>query len=58
MSQLTLILIIVLFIIILIYIVSLYDKYLVKEINKYEDRLEKKGILKRHFTKKNKENDI
>ena len=25
---------------------------LVKEINEYERRLEKKGILKRHFTKK------
>ena len=55
MSQLTLILIIVLFIIILINIVHIYDKYLVKEINKYENRLEEKGILKRHFTKKNKE---
>lgn len=52
MSQFTLILLIILFIMILIYIVHLYDKFLVKEINKYEKRLEEKGILKRHFTKK------
>jgi len=58
MSQITLILIIILFIIILIYAVHLYDKHLVSEIDKYENRLEEKGILKRHFTKKNKKNDI
>ena len=52
MSQLTLILFIILFVLILVYVVHLYDKYLVKEINEYESRLEKKGILKRHFTKK------
>ena len=55
MSQFTLILLIILFIIVLIYIVHLYDKYLVKEINEYEKRLEEKGILKRHFTKKKDE---
>ena len=58
MSQLTLILIIVLFIIILIYIVHLYDKYLVKEINKYENRLEEKEFLKDILQKKIKKNDI
>ena len=52
MSQITLILLIILFILIIIYVVHLYDRYLVKEINEYEKRLEKKGILKRHFTKK------
>ena len=52
MSQFTLILLIILFVMILIYAVHLYDKYLVSEINKYEKRLEEKGILKRHFTKK------
>ena len=55
MSQFTLILFIILFIIVIIYIVHLYDKYLVSEINKYENRLEEKGILKRHFTKKKNE---
>ena len=52
MSQITLILLIILFILVIIYIVHLYDKYLVKEINEYEKRLDDKGILKRHFTKK------
>ena len=52
MSQFTLILLIILFVMILIYVVHLYDKYLVNEINKYEKSLEEKGILKRHFTKK------
>ena len=52
MSQITLILLIILFILIIIYVVHLYDRYLVKEINEYEKRLEKKGILNRHFTKK------
>ena len=31
--------------------ISFYDKYLVKEIDLYEQRLEKKGIFKRHFIK-------
>ena len=30
--------------------VYFYDKKLVKDIAEYEDRLEKKGILKRHFS--------
>ena len=52
MSQLTLILITILFILILVYIVHMYDKHLVNGINENEKRLEQKGILKRHFTKK------
>ena len=28
-----------------------YDKKLVREITEYEKRLDKKGILKRHFSK-------
>ena len=39
MSQFTLILLIILFVMILIYVVHLYDKYLVSEINKYEKSL-------------------
>ena len=34
--------------------VYLYDKKLIKEIELYEKRLHKKGILKRHYIKKNK----
>ena len=30
-----------------------YDKKLVREIEVYEKRLHKKGILKRHYVKKN-----
>ena len=53
MTKFTLILLIILFIMILVYVVHLYDKYLVKEINDYEKKLEEKGIFKRHFIKKN-----
>ena len=31
--------------------VYFYDKKLVRQIDEYEKRLEKKGILKRHFSK-------
>ena len=54
MSQLTLILLIILFILILIFIIHLYDRRLVKKIDDYEKRLEDKGLLKRHFTKRRK----
>ena len=33
------------------FVVYYYDKKLVKAIAEYEIRLEKKGILKRHFSK-------
>jgi len=55
MSEVTLLTIIVAFIVLLIAIIHFYDRYLVKEINLYEKRLEKKGLFKRHFIK-NKEN--
>ena len=55
MSEVTLLTIIVAFIVLLIAIIHFYDRYLVKEIDLYEKRLEKKGIFKRHFIE-NKEN--
>ena len=55
MSEVTLLTIIAVFIALLIAIIHFYDRYLVKEINLYEKRLEQKGIFKRHFIK-NKEN--
>ena len=51
MSETTLFILIIFFIFLLIVIIHFYDKHLVKEINNYEKRLEKKGIFKRHFTK-------
>ena len=55
MSGTTLLIIIIVFIALLIFIIHIYDKYLVKEIDLYEKRLVKKGIFKRHFIE-NKEN--
>ena len=55
MSEITLLIILVLFIVFLIGIIHFYDRYLVKEIDLYEKRLVKKGIFKRHFIE-NKEN--
>ena len=55
MSEITLLIIIIVFIALLIFIIHIYDKYLVKEIDLYEERLVKKGIFKRHFIK-NKDN--
>ena len=52
MTEVTLLAIIIIFIVFLILVIHFYDKYLVREINLYEKRLEKKGIFKRHFTKK------
>ena len=51
MSEVTLLTIIVAFIVLLIAIIHFYDRYLVKEIDLYENRLVKKGIFKRHFIK-------
>ena len=56
MSETTLFLLITLFIVFIIYAVHVYDKILVKRINKHEEKLEKKGILKRHYYKKDNEN--
>ena len=55
MSETTLLIIVIVFIALLIFIIHIYDKYLVKEIDLYEERLVKKGIFKRHFIK-NKDN--
>ena len=55
MSETTLLIILIVFIALLIFIIHIYDKYLVKEIDLYEKRLVKKGIFKRHFIK-NKDN--
>ena len=55
MSEITLLIIIIVFIALLIFTIHIYDKYLVKEIDLYEKRLVKKGIFKRHFIK-NKDN--
>ena len=52
MTEITLFILIIIFIILIIVIIHIYDKHLVKEIRLYENRLEKKGILKRHFVKK------
>ena len=51
MSEVTLLTIIIVFIVLLIAIIHIYDRRLVKEIDLYEKRLEKKGIFKRHFIK-------
>ena len=55
MSEITLLIILIVFIALLIFIIHIYDKYLVKEIDLYEKKLVKKGIFKRHFIK-NKDN--
>ena len=51
MNEITLLIILAVFIFLLILVIHFYDKHLVNEINLYEKRLEKKGIFKRHFTK-------
>ena len=56
MSESTLFLLITLFIVFIIYAVHAYDKKLVKRINDHEEKLEKKGILKRHYYKKDNDN--
>ena len=52
MSETTLFIGIIIFIALLVICIHIYDSHLVKEIKIYEERLEKKGILKRHFIKK------
>ena len=56
MSETTLFLLITLFIVFIIYVVHVYDRILVKRINDHEEKLEKKGILKRHYYKKDNDN--
>ena len=56
MSETTLFLLIILFIVFIIYAVHAYDRKLVKRIKDHEEKLEKKGILKRHYYKKDNDN--
>ena len=51
MTETTLLILVILFLFACIMGVYYYDNKLVKEIDEYEKRLEKKGILKRHFSK-------
>lgn len=52
MSEFILFTLIVIFIAVLIIIIHMYDRHLVKEIDLYEKKLEKKGIFKRHYIRK------
>ena len=56
MSETTLFLLLTLFIVFIIYAVHVYDRILVKRIRDHEEKLEKKGILKRHYYKKDNDN--
>jgi hypothetical protein len=58
MNEVSLLILIIVFIVLLIAIIHFYDRHLVKEINLYEERLEKKGIFKRHFIKNKKKQKI
>ena len=51
MTETTLLLLVVLFLVGCLGVVYYFDKKLVKAIIEYEKRLDKKGILKRHFSK-------
>ena len=52
MTELTLLLLVLLLLVGCFGVVYFYDRKLVKSIEEYEERLEKKGIFKRHFTKR------
>ena len=52
MTETTLLLLVLLFLAGCFGVVYFYDRKLVKSIEEYEERLEKKGIFKRHFTKR------
>ena len=52
MTEITLILLVLLLLVGCFGVVYFYDRKLVKSIEEYEERLEKKGIFKRHFTKR------
>ena len=51
MTETTLIILVFLFLGGALGVVVYYDRKIVKAIAKYEKRLDKKGILKRHFSK-------
>ena len=52
MTEITLLLLVLLLLVGCFGVVYFYDRKLVKSIEEYEERLEKKGIIKRHFTKR------
>ena len=52
MTETTLLILVLLVLVACFGVVYFYDKKLVKSIEEYEERLEKKGIFKRHFTKR------
>ena len=52
MTEKTLLILVLLFLVGCFGVVYFYDRKLVKSIEEYEERLEKKGIFKRHFTKR------
>jgi len=51
MTETTLLVLVLLFLVGCFFVVYYYDRKIVKAITEYEIRLEKKGILKRHFSK-------
>ncbi len=51
MTETTLLILMLLFLVVCLLAIYFYDKKLVKNIAEYEQRLEDKGILKRHFSK-------
>ena len=51
MTETTLLVLVLLFLGGALGVVVYYDRKIVKAIAKYEERLDKKGILKRHFSK-------
>jgi hypothetical protein len=51
MTETTLLILVLLFLAICILAIYLYDRKLVRNIAEYEQRMEDKGILKRHFSK-------
>ena len=51
MTETTLLALVLLFLVGCLGVVYYYDRKIVKAITEYEKRLDKKGILKRHFSK-------
>ena len=51
MTEITLLILVLMFLVVCFVVVHFYDKKLVKSIAEHEKRLEEKGILKRHFSK-------
>tara|TARA_Y100001951_G_C11103745_1_gene163510 strand:+ start:183 stop:347 length:165 start_codon:yes stop_codon:yes gene_type:complete len=51
MTEITLLILVLLFLIGCFFVIYYYDRKLVKGIVEYEKRLDEKGILKRHFSK-------